>query len=141
MQPGTHVLIRIPYGVKKGQALLWVDADAEHIGGACADTYFQSVNVSGSWASVKREAQKFASFKGFAFKAGGTNDYSDRKWITFGPLSLKVVHGRTKDAVPYLNLFVRNLKFAGHVIGGLLGEDDHLAVETPDEMCQGLLDV
>jgi len=54
---------------------------------------------------------------------------------------LKVVHGHTTDAVPYLNLFVRNLRFAGHVVGGLLGEDDHEAEETPDETCRGLKDV
>jgi len=121
-----------------------VDADAEQIGGACADTYFQSVNVSGTWANLKPEAKTFASFKGFAFKAGEKHDPNDRMWISLGPLSLKVVHGLTNDGIQYLNVLVRNMRFVGYVVGGLLGEDDHAAAEKPSKKCmsvRSLLDV
>jgi len=54
MKPGKHVLINIPRGVGAEKSLLRVQADARHLGGVCADMYFQEVNVTGSWASAKK---------------------------------------------------------------------------------------
>jgi hypothetical protein len=54
MKPGKHVLINIPRGVGAEKSLLRVQADARHLGGKCADMYFQEVNVTGSWADAKK---------------------------------------------------------------------------------------
>ena len=61
------------------------------------------------------------------------------EWTTFGPLQVKVVHGRTEKGIKYLNLFVKHLGHAGFAVGGLLGEDDHTdAARIPGE-CQSTM--
>jgi len=127
MKPGKHVLINIPRGVSAEKSLLRVQADARHLGGQCADMYFQEVNVTGSWAE--------------ATKAGGYHysvNHGDGKtpeWVAFGKVGLKVVHGRTDGGLPYLNVYVKHLGKAGFAVGGLLGEDDHEDVITPAANC------
>jgi len=56
-------------------------------------------------------------------------------------VALKVVHGRTTGGIPYLNFFARNLKKAGILVGGLLGEDDHEEAATPLGECRKVYDV
>ncbi|CAK0834158.1 unnamed protein product [Prorocentrum cordatum] len=54
MTEGKHVLISIPRGRNAENALLRVQADARRLGGQCADLYFQTLNVTGSWAEAKQ---------------------------------------------------------------------------------------
>jgi len=127
MKPGKHVLINIPRGVTAEKSLLQVQAEARHLGGQCADMYFQEVNVTGSWAEAK--------------KAGGyhysteQDDAEAPEWVAFGKVGLKIVHGRTDSGLLYLNVYVKHLGRAGFAVGGLLGEDDHEDVITPPADC------
>merc|ERR1719311_1704778 len=54
MRPGKHVLINIPRGASVENALLQVEADAENMGGRCADMYFQELNITGVWVMATK---------------------------------------------------------------------------------------
>jgi len=127
MKPGTHVLINIPRGVSGEKSLLRVQADARHLGGQCADMYFQEVNITGSWA----EANKAGGYH-YSVTHG---DGEAPEWVAFGKVGLKIVHGRTDSGLSYLNVYVKHLGRAGFAVGGLLGEDDHEDVITPAAGC------
>merc|ERR1712194_349112 len=103
--------------------LLRVDADAQRMGGQCADIYFQELNVTGAWADAK-------STGGFRFRAQdvGSNRHH---WLRLGKVQMKVSHGRTQNGIKYLNVYVKNLARAGSPVGGLLGEDDHSVEQIP----------
>lgn len=141
MKTGTHVLLHVPYLARPSNTLLRVEGDAERIGGACADTYFTSVNITGKWAEAKAHACCDANGLGFFFVAGTGKPHSGSRWMSFGKLQLKVVHGRTVGGTPYLNFFARNLKDTGFLVGGLLGEDDHGEEEAVSEVCRKVVDV
>jgi len=127
MKEGKHVLIDIPRGVSAENALLRVQADARRLGGHCADMYFQEVNVTGSWAQAKQAG-------GYHYSVS-QNVGETREWTAFGKVELKVVHGRTRLGLKYLNLYVKHLKRAGFAVGGLLGEDDHGDVSQVPAAC------
>ncbi|CAK0819006.1 unnamed protein product [Prorocentrum cordatum] len=127
MKPGKHVLINIPRGRSAQDALLRVQADAIRLGGHCADMYFQSLNVTGSWAEAKQAG-------GYHYSVSQL-DVGSPQWVAFGKLELKVVCGRTESGLLYLNLHVKHLGRTGFAIGGLLGEDDHKDVMTPPASC------
>jgi len=127
MKQGKVVLIEIPRGKLVENALLVVEADARRLGGHCADMYFQHLNITGAWADE-------AHAGGLAFDAHTARE-SRAEWQKFGPLELKVVHGRTEKDIPYLNFYVKHLGVAGFDVGGLLGEDDHSWVATPEGEC------
>ncbi|CAK0808112.1 unnamed protein product [Prorocentrum cordatum] len=131
MKAGKHVLINIPRGMSAENALLRVQADARRLGGQCADMYFQQVNVTGSWAEVKQA-------RGYHYSVS-ERDIEAPKWVAFGKVELKVVHGRTGSGLLYLNLYVKHLGRVGFPVGGLLGEDDHEdASAAPDSCAQRL---
>lgn len=117
MKEGKHTLIAIPRGISAENALLHVQADARRLGGRCADMYFQEINVTGSWAEAKQAGGYHHSVS--------QNVGETPEWIAFGKVELKVVHGRTKLGLLYLNLYVKHLARTGFSVGGLLGEDDH----------------
>merc|ERR1719327_1395476 len=77
---------------------------------------------------------------GLRFSADGdadsVNDDYMARWLTFGPVGLKVVRGHLPDGTTYLNLFFKNMKNAGYPLGGLLGEDDHQQEATPSAHCK-----
>jgi hypothetical protein len=123
------------------QVLLHVEADAQQVGGACADTYFMHVNITGKWAESKIHENGLGSGHGFTFSAGTAAAHTGTKWMTFGKISLKVVHGRTIDGTAYLNFFARNLRKAGYLVGGLLGEDDHTEAATVSSACRKSFEV
>jgi hypothetical protein len=127
MKAGKHVLINIPRGATTENTLLQVQADARHLGGQCADMYFQEVNVTGSWAEAKQAGGYHYSVK--------HSDGETPEWVAFGKVGLKVVHGRTNGGLSYLNVYVKHLGKAGFAVGGLLGEDDHEDVITPAADC------
>ncbi|CAK0793782.1 unnamed protein product [Prorocentrum cordatum] len=127
MKPGDHVLINIPRGVIADDALLRVQAKARRLGGHCADMYFQTLNITGSWAESKQAG-------GYCFSAS-QSAVETPQWIAFGPVQLKVVHGHTGSGFQYLNMFAKHLGRAGFAIGGLLGEDDHEGVISPTGDC------
>jgi len=127
MKPGKHVLINIPRGVTAEKSMLQVQADARHLGGQCADMYFQEVNVTGSWAEAKKAGGYHYSVK--------HGDVETPEWVAFGKVGLKVVQGRTDGGLSYLNVYVKHLSRAGYAVGGLLGEDDHEDVITPPADC------
>jgi len=127
MKPGKHVLINIPRGRSAEKALLRVQAEARHLGGQCADMYFQEVNVTGSWAEAKQAG-------GYHYSVNH-GDVETPEWAAFGKVGLKVVHGRTGSGLSYLNVYVKHLGRAGFAVGGLLGEDDHGDASTPPEAC------
>lgn len=127
MKEGMHVLINVPRKASAEKALLRVQADARRAGGRCSDMYFQVVNVTGSWA----EAQQAGGYQYSASRS----DEETPKWVAFGKVDLKVVHGRTESGFRYLNVYVKHLKRAGFVVGGLLGEDDHEYATIPPAAC------
>jgi len=128
MKPGKHILVNIPRGRQTG-ALLRVEADAQQLGGQCADMYFQELNITGHWAEAKQ--------------AGGYHHVASQtvvgtpEWVAFGKIELKVVHGRTQSGLPYLNFYIKHLGASGLAVGGLLGEDDHGDEATPLAECKG----
>jgi len=127
MKAGKHVLIHVPRGAAADSALLRVQADARRVGGQCADMYFQKLNVTGSWAEAKQA--------GGCHYSVSERDTKAPKWVAFGKVELKVVHGRTDSGFLYLNLYVKHLGRAGFAVGGLLGEDDHEDVSAAPESC------
>jgi len=127
MKPGRYVLINIPLGASVGDSLLRVEAEASKLGEYCGELYFQSLNITGSWADAKRTG-------GYRYKAQ-SDVHETPEWVAFGGVELKVAHGRTPDGARYLNIFAKHLKKAGHGIGGLLGEDDHSDVTVPSAAC------
>jgi hypothetical protein len=141
MKPGVHVLLHVPFMARQSNVLLLVDADAQQIGGACADTYFMSINITGKWAESMAHKLGHAKGIGLFFTAGQGAAHTGTKWMSFGKIQLKVIHGRTLGGTPYLNFFARNLKKAGHLVGGLLGEDDHAEAATPSTECRKVMDI
>jgi len=141
MQPGVHALLHLPLKARPSNVLLRVEADAQQVGGACADTYFMSLNITGKWVEAKVHALGQAKGRGLYYTAGSGAAHTGTKWMSFGTVRLKVVHGRTRGGIPYLNFFVRNLKSAGCLVGGLLGEDDHTDAATPTSACRKVLDI
>jgi len=139
MQPGAHVLIRIPSEPSLAGALLRVAADIRRAGAACYDIYIQTLNVTGRWANAEARRQGSPSSGGLFFHAGAAAHRATDSWMALGRVRLKVVHGRTRQGHPYLNLLVRGLKQTGHAVGGLLGEDDHTAASSPSHNCSGTL--
>ncbi|CAK0910974.1 unnamed protein product, partial [Prorocentrum cordatum] len=140
MKSGVHVLLHVPFKARPSQVLLLVQADAQRVGGACADTYFMSVNMTGKWVASRVHALGLVG-GGLSFSAGTGAVHTGSKWMSFGKVSLKVVHGRTKTGVAYLNFFARNLRHAGYVVGGLLGEDDHEEAATVSNACKSVIDI
>ena len=131
MRSGKAVLIEIPRGQPFEKSWLTVEADAHRLGSQCADMYFQSVNITGAWADKVRAG-------GLAFTAAGSRDetlQAAQGWTSFGPLKLKVVHGRTSNGIKYLNFYIKHLSEAGAAVGGLLGEDDYTEAATPEKGC------
>jgi len=127
MMPGKHILINIPRGERGEKALLRVEADAHQLGGHCADTYFQELNITGAWVGKNH-------ISGLRFQAQDASD-KNLNWEDFGKVALKVAHGRTRSGTQYLNFYVKHLGRAGFVVGGLLGEDDHEDAAKPEEAC------
>jgi hypothetical protein len=134
MQPGVHVLLRIPQLAEK--TLLRVDAKAEHLGAKCEDMYFTAVNFTGAWVVSGRGNGR----KDVQFYAGEDNDPSQTGWWHFQNVELKVVHSRTQ-AGPYLNFHAKHLRNAGFAVGGLLGGDDHTEAATKSPSCRKTLNL
>ena len=107
--------------------MLRVDAEARQLGGKCADMYFQHVNITGAWVQAKGTDT-------LRFHAQGVQD-EHPKWMQFGPVQLKVAHGRTLNGTKYLNFYVKHLGHSGFAVGGLLGEDDHSEEAMPLKNC------
>ncbi|CAK0861449.1 unnamed protein product [Prorocentrum cordatum] len=126
MKPGQHVLINIPRGQRADRALLRVQAYARRLGG-CADMYFQELNVTGSWA----EFQQAGGYRYTVLEPPAKTS----EWLAFEQVELKVVHGKTKRGLKYLNFYVKHLSRTSFSVGGLLGEDDHTAVTIPTAGC------
>jgi len=129
MKPGNHVLINIPRGQRADTALLRLEAEAQLLGGLCTDNmYFQKVNITGSWVEAAHPG-------GYVFESGSATSETP-KWLTFGKVGVKVVHGHTRTSIRYLNVYVKSLGHTGFPVGGLLGEDDHKEVTTPPPACE-----
>ncbi|CAK0792263.1 unnamed protein product [Prorocentrum cordatum] len=141
MKPGVHVLLRVPFRASRLEALIVVEAEAQRIGGACADTYFMSINMTGTWVETKVNALGLVGGHGLYFNAGTGAAHTGTPWMSFGRVWLKVRHGRTSTGTAYLNFFARNLRHSGHLVGGLLGEDDHTEAETLNIGCKKTLEI
>jgi len=126
MKPGKHVLINIPRGWHS-RAMLRVEAEARHLGGLCADMYFQDLNITGAWVEATGK-------HGLHFEAEGVREPT-AKWLKFGKVELKVARGHTQQGLQYLNFYVKHLGHSGFHVGGLLGEDDHTDAAMPSEAC------
>jgi len=100
-----------------------------------------SVNMTGTWVESKIHALGLAVGNGLSFSAGTGAAHTGTKWMYFGNVMLKVVHGRTDKGTPYLNFFARNLRHAGCLVGGLLGEDDHAEAATVSSACKRVYDI
>jgi len=128
MKPGKHVLLNIPRGRPPHQVFLRVTAEAKQLGAQCADMYFQELNITGAWADISKT-------DGFRFRAAEAACDGESRRISFGRLKLKVANGCTLQGVRYINFYVQHLSSIGFAVGGLLGEDDHTAVEIPLQEC------
>jgi hypothetical protein len=126
LKPGNHLLIQIPRKSSEN-TLLRAVAEAQRMGGQCTDMYFQELNITGTWA----EAQQTG---GFHYHAQNVQ-VSKPRWEHFENVRLKVAHGRTREGIRYLNLYVKDLTRTGYAVGGLLGDDDHTEAATPEEGC------
>jgi len=124
---GVSVLLQIPRWSGARRSLLRVEADARRVGGACADVYFQAVAISGHWAG------RTGGMRFFADKSGGQPNST--KWMRFGKVEVKVVHGHTQQGINYLNVLAKHIARAGFPVGGLLGGDDHTAATTKPSRC------
>jgi hypothetical protein len=123
---GWHTLVQIPQAAEPEAALLTVEAEARQMGAACADMYFQSLNLTGRWVG----------YQGRVFSVGRVAKNESQRWLRYGKVEMKVVQGHTKSGIEYLNFFVRHLKLAGYPVGGILGMDDHTAAASPSEKCR-----
>ena len=123
MKPGNVTLVQIPRGLPVKDSLLTVEADARRLGESCADLYFQTVSITGQWASPDLH-----------FNAQESSD-RNATWLQLGPVELKVAHGRTEKGQLYLNFFIKHLGRAGAAVGGLLGADDHTEAATASAEC------
>ena len=128
MQSGKHTLIHIPRGSRDGQTLLHVEAEAQRLGGLCAEMYFTKLNITGAWATAEQ-------MDGYAFRADGPGGKAESKWLNLGGVEIKVVRGHTQEGIQYLNFYVKHLARVGFIVGGLLGEDVHDQVSTPSDVC------
>jgi len=122
---GVHVLLQIPRWASPQQTLLRLEADATRMG-VCSELYFQALGISGNWTNRSDKIEFFAK---------SDAKPNSMKWTRFGKVGLKVVNGRTREGLDYLNVFARDVGHVGYVVGGLLGEDDHKDVSTPPEAC------
>lgn len=128
-QPGEHVMVRVP---KSGDSLIKITADVQRMSPSCSDIYIQVLNVTGQW--VEQMGDGLLSFQ--AQKEGNIA----KTWHHIGKVKLKVVRGKTKTGIRYLNLFTRNLANLGMPVGGLLGDADHTTAATPTSDCnQGVV--
>jgi len=127
MQPGTHTLIEVPKYTMPSKALLRVQGDVARMGGACADMYFETINVTGKWVHARG---------GFKYSA---SRHHAAHWMRLGQVDLKVVQGTTASGIKYLNFFVKHLEAVGFPIGGLLGDTDHTAASAPSRECRHAL--
>lgn len=123
---GWHTLVQVPQGAEREATLLRVEAEARQMGAACADMYFQSLNLTGRWVGNQ----------GRVFSVGSVAKKEPRRWLRYGKVELKVVKGHTNSGIEYLNIFVRHLKLAGYPVGGILGMDDHTAAASPSGKCR-----
>jgi hypothetical protein len=128
MQSGKHTLIRIPRGSRDGQTLLHVEAQAQRLGGLCAEMYFTEINITGAWANAEQK-------NGYAFRADGPGGKAESKWLDLGGVQVKVARGHTQQGIQYLNFYVKHLTRVGFIVGGLLGEDAHDQASTPSDDC------
>lgn len=131
LAPGLHALLHIPKASSPEETLVRVEADARGLGGACADMYFQALNITGKWAEAAAEDKA-----GMQFSVSSPHEGKSTGWMSVGKVGLKVVWGRTSEDIHYLNVFARHLTDAGYSVGGLLGEDDHGKESTPPEYCK-----
>jgi len=140
LRTGAHNLIHIPQGAEPEDTLLDVQSVVRQDGHACEDMYMKVLNVSGSWV----DATQSGSFGGFSFvtdKPGVGQQVAPSvgaaTFMHFGIVDLKVVRGKTRSGVPYLNMFAKHLREANKhfPIGGILGSDDHTLAETPTGAC------
>jgi len=124
---GLNVLLQIPRWAGPQQTLLLLEADTRRMGGTCSDVYFQIVKISGAWTNQTDVLEFFANTS--------DNHPSSMMWRRFDKVDLKVVNGKTREGIDYLNVFARNLGNTGYSVGGLLGEDDHGDASTPSSAC------
>jgi len=127
LRSGRYKLLQVPFEADKKSVLLAASADVSRIGGRCEDMYFTAINITGQWSREHRKTM---------FIAGTAPPQTSTGWVHYGPVSLKLVHGRTSAGMPYLNFFVRHMAKVGYRVGGLLGEGDHTRASTPASECQ-----
>jgi len=126
---GVHVLLQIPRWAGPQETLLRLEADARRMGrmgDACSELYFQAVGISGIWTNQSHKLE---------FSAKSDDKPNSMRWTWFGKVEVKVVNGRTRLGLDYLNVFARNIAHTNYPVGGLLGEDDHSSVTTPPKAC------
>jgi hypothetical protein len=128
MRPGKHVLLHIPRGAEAPHVLLRVEAEVQRLGAQCGETYFQHINVTGAWVKGGHDGI-------LQFHADDVGGEEEAAWMSFGAVSLKVVHAQHRGGIRYLNIYAKHLGRVQFKIGGLLGEDDHEYEATPDEDC------
>jgi len=137
LRAGTHVLLQIPQGAGAADSLLRVQVAVQHDGSKCEDMYIRVLNITGIWAEdrvaggLSFVTQKSGRGQLVAPSVGATS------WVHFGIVDLKVVLGKTRSGVLYLNVYARRLRSASKIypIGGILGLDDYTVATTPAPGC------
>merc|ERR1719188_1721707 len=131
VRSGNHTLFHIPRFSAHEAALIDVSAFVRREGLACSDMYINALHITGKWADDNQSG-------GLSFFADHRSHISGR-WIPFGKMELKVVHGKTNKGVKYLNLLAKHLSKISIPIGGILGLDDHTEAATSDAHCKRTL--
>lgn len=138
LRVGPHRLIHIPQGALAADTLLSVDSVVLREGVGCEDMYIKVLNITGSWAGPSRGPAAYS----FVAQSPGEGQViapsADAAGFTkFGMVDLKVVRGKTKEGVWYLNMFAKHLREASrsYPVGGILGLDDHTAAATATGAC------
>jgi len=123
---GVIILLQIPRMVGPQDTLLHLEADARRLGDACSEVFFQTVRISGAWTNQSA---------GITFFAKSSDRPNRMAWTRFGRIDVKVVNGKTREGLEYLNVYARKLGKAQHPVGGLLGGDTDATATTPEERC------
>merc|ERR1719356_220055 len=63
------------------------------------------------------------------------------RWLSFGPVAVKIVRGHLPGGFAYLNIFLKNVRNAGYPVGGLLGQDDHQKEAAPNVGCKKIVNL
>lgn len=129
LQRGTHVLVQVPRGADPEHTLLRVEANVTG-GKSCDYAFITNLTITGKWSQTsKPHGIQYAA------EAWGTHARPG-PFLNFGPLTLKIAHGKMESGLTYLNFRIAKLGQLDLPVGGLLGSDDHTNASSKEDCLQ-----